>query len=52
VGANEERRPARACPDDDWRLDEATRTAGRRGVAAARAALARSAASASSQRAA
>jgi len=28
--------------DDDWRIDEPTRLAGRRGLAAARAALARS----------
>jgi hypothetical protein len=34
--------PTRATPprDDDWRLDEATRRIGRRGVAAARAVLA------------
>gem|GEM_PF-6526190 len=29
--------------DDDWRIDEPTRVAGRRGLAAARAALARTA---------
>jgi hypothetical protein len=29
-------------PDDDWRIDERTRRAGRRGLAVARAALARS----------
>jgi len=37
----------RACPprpgDDDWRIDEPTRLVGRRGLAAARAALARTA---------
>ena len=34
--------PRRAAPyDDDWRLDERTRRVGRRGLAAARAALAR-----------
>jgi len=37
-------RPVRPAPDSDWRIDETTRRAGRRGLAAARAALARSAA--------
>jgi len=35
-------RPRRPAPDNDWRIDEPTRRAGRRGLAAARAALARS----------
>ena len=37
-------RPVRPAPDSDWRIDETTRRAGRQGLAAARAALARSAA--------
>jgi hypothetical protein len=38
------RRPAPATGDSDWRIDEPTRRVGRRGLAAARAALARAAA--------
>ena len=34
---------ARVAVDDDWRIDEPTRVAGRQGLAAARAALARTA---------
>jgi hypothetical protein len=37
-------RPTRPTPESDWRIDEPTRRAGRRGLAAARAALARSSA--------
>ncbi|HVA03537.1 MAG TPA: hypothetical protein VMU64_07265 [Acidimicrobiales bacterium] len=37
-------RPVRPHPDSDWRIDEPTRRVGRRGLAAARAALARAAA--------
>jgi hypothetical protein len=37
-------RPLRRPTDSDWRIDEPTRRAGRRGLAAARAALARSSA--------
>jgi hypothetical protein len=37
-------RPARASVDSDWRIDEPTRRVGRRGLAAARAALARASA--------
>jgi hypothetical protein len=36
-------RPARPGGDGDWRIDEPTRRVGRRGLAAARAALARAA---------
>jgi hypothetical protein len=35
-------RPVRPASDSDWRIDEPTRRAGRRGLVAARAALARS----------
>ena len=35
-------RPVRPVPGGDWRIDERTRVVGRRGLAAARAALARS----------
>jgi hypothetical protein len=38
------RRPGRDAADSDWRIDEPTRRVGRRGLAAARAALARAAA--------
>lgn len=38
------RRPARPAAESDWRIDEPTRRVGRRGLAAARASLARSAA--------
>ena len=37
-------RPVRPSADSDWRIDEPTRRVGRRGLAAARAALARAAA--------
>jgi hypothetical protein len=37
-------RTARPAADSDWRIDEPTRRVGRRGLAAARAALARSSA--------
>ncbi len=37
-------RPARPVGDSDWRIDEPTRRVGRRGLAAARAALARASA--------
>jgi len=38
------RRPARPTTDGDWRIDEPTRRVGRRGLAEARAALARASA--------
>jgi hypothetical protein len=37
-------RRARPAPDSDWRIDEPTRRVGRRGLAEARAALARASA--------
>ena len=37
-------RPVHPAPDSEWRIDEPTRRAGRRGLAAARAALARASA--------
>jgi hypothetical protein len=42
-------RPARRCADSDWRIDEPTRRLGQKGLADARAALARASAPADTQ---